>query len=292
MLAGAVSHIAGAHQAGAHAAAHALLHGYLAGNAELLGHLGYVAQHGLGTAGQHSVIVVVLAQLLAHQGIHKAVVTHGAVVGGHEHLGALILKTIGQDDLVLRAAAQNSGGFSAGILSTAQHGRDTDAAAHQQIAALGLHGKAVASQSQHVQSVANGAVGQPLGAFAPDLKDDGQKVLRLILLAGAHGNGTAQKQSLTALDMDKLAGGLEGGADHVAALQRHIDGVSHLLFGDDFTFAFYFHRVTPLSDCYFSQGGLPPCRLVSGREKGSSWSAASGRGGLSLISGQSGGWGM
>ncbi|MFR6184148.1 MAG: hypothetical protein ACLUJG_00235 [Lawsonibacter sp.] len=97
-----------------------------------------------------------------------------------QHLGALVLEAVFQDDLVCGAAAQDGGGLSLGVLGAAQHGRDPDAAAHQQIMALRLHGKAVARQAQHIQAVAHGAAGQPVGALTPDLKYDSQKVAGLI----------------------------------------------------------------------------------------------------------------
>ena len=115
---------------------------------------------------------------------------------------------------------------------------------HQQVAALGLHLEAVAQHAHHVHAVAHGAVGQPLGTLAPDLKDDGQQVARVVLLAGADGDGPPQQQAVAALDVDELAGALAGGADHVAHLQDHIDSISHLLFGDDLALAFYFHHNT------------------------------------------------
>ena len=242
MLPAAVLHVAGTHQAGPHAAAHALLHGHLAGHAELLGHLGHIAQHGFGAAGQDGVVVPVLFQLLADQGVYKAVVTQRAVVGGDEHLGALVRETVLQDDLVRRPAAQNGGGAALGVLGAAPHGGNADAAPHQQIAALWLHGKSVAQQAHHVHAVAHGAVGQPLGALAPDLKDDGQGVLRLLLHAGAHGDGPAQEQGIPALDVDELARPLPGGADHVPHLQHHVDGVAvEPVLGYDLALAFYFH---------------------------------------------------
>ena len=242
MLPGAVGHVTGAHQTGPHAAAHALLHGHLAGHAELLGHLGHIAQHGFGAAGQDGVVVLVLRELLADQGVHKAVVAQRAVVGGGQHLGALLLQAVQQDGLLLGAKAHNGGGFSRRILGAAQHGGHADAAPHQQISALGLHGKSVAQQTHHVHAVARGAVGQPLGALAPDLKDDGQQVLRLVLLAGTDRDGPAQEQGVPALDVDELARPLPGGADHVPHLQHHVDGVAvQPVLGYNLTLAFYFH---------------------------------------------------
>ena len=242
MLPAAVGHVAGAHQAGPHAAAHALLHGHLAGHAELLSHLGHIAQHGFGAAGQDGVVVLVLRELLADQGVHKAVVAQRAVISGHHHLGALLLQMVQQNSLLLGAEAHNGGGFFGGILGTAPDGGHADAAAHQQIAALGLHSKAVAQQAHYVHTVAHGAVGQPLGALAPDLEDDGQGVLRLLLHAGAHGDGPAQEQGIPALDVDELARPLPGGADHVPHLQHHVDGVAvEPVLGYDLALAFYFH---------------------------------------------------
>ena len=58
--------------------------------------------------------------------------------------------------------------------------------------------------------------------------------------------------ALAALHMNKLSRCPEGGADHVPRLQHHIDCISHLLLGDDLTFAFYFHDRSPLS--------LSPCQ--------------------------------
>ena len=133
------------------------------------------------------------------------------------------------------------------VLGAAPHGRDADAAPHQQIAALRLHGKAVARQAQHIQTVAHRAAGQPVSALAPDLEYDGHKVIGLIRVAGTHGDRPAQQQALPTLHMNKLSRRSEGGADHVPRLQHHIYRVSHLFLGDDLTLAFYFHDRSPLS---------------------------------------------
>ena len=94
MLPAAVGHVAGAHQTGPHAAAHPLLHRHLAGDAKLLRYLRHVPQHGLGAAGQHSVIAPVLRQLPADQGIHKAVMSQRAVISGAQNLGAVLPEEI------------------------------------------------------------------------------------------------------------------------------------------------------------------------------------------------------
>jgi len=169
------------------------------------------------------------------------VVAQRAVVGGDQHLGALVLKAVLQNDLVLGPPAQNGGGAAFRSLGTAPHGWDADAAAHQQIAALGLDGKTVAQHPHHVQGVPHLPLGQPAGAVPPDLKGDSDEVIGHVLLAGADRDGAAEQQPLAALYMDKLARSGIAGADHVSGLQHQIDGIAHLFPGNNGTFTFNFH---------------------------------------------------